>query len=636
MNPIDSALVPADGPGDAMATQVLEAIDQGFAIFDAEDRLIVANRVYRETFPAVAESIAPGVAFETLIRLAAERGQNVEALSDPESWVQTRLAIHRAASGVYEHKFSDGRWIQVRERRTPLGHTIGTYTDVTSLMRRTEEAAHHLAVLEGVMHSIPQGVIVYSPQRRVQMRNRQATQLLGCSVDHGDALEALRSSLGPDPIDAIVRWFSAGEGRELAPMEFSPRPGVLALARANFMTTGGFVLTVGDVTELREASRMAHQAQKLAALGELAGGVAHQFNNLLTSIGGFARMALRSPDDADSVKECLEEVIGATQQAADMTRQMLSFSRKENFEERVVVAAGLVKSLVRMVRPLLPETVQLTIDIDDETSCVKVEATQMSQALMNLILNSRDALPQGGRIHLRVCPGRAPDASDAHPWIVFSVTDNGTGIAEQDLSRIFDPFFTTKAPGQGTGLGLSVVHGIVRRAGGQVTVRSMKGAGTTFSLHLPVAGGQPDAEPAPDAAAPSGEGRTVMVLEDEPAVRRLVVKTLQAQGYRVVVAGDPAAAMRAFSRRGPTPDLLLTDVVLPGRSGPEVATELLQSHPSLKVVFMSGYVSPEIQDLGLIGEHAQVISKPFAPEALCRVIGSVLRSEPHAREEAAT
>lgn len=761
------AAAPPAEPRKLKARDVLEAIDQGFAIFDENDNLVVANQTYKQIFTSIVDKIVPGTPFETLIRTAAERHQNIEALTDPEAWVQGRLAKHRAAAGVYEHKFSDGRWIQVRERKTAVGQTIGTYTDVTSLIRRTEElaeardrleavsrrmkgiieassdwiwssnadgqvscelqisrgnddfdpaphiaaalrsliaaeqkrtaaagdgtsavtlrgvihpvsladgralflkingkavltdlgvlegyigtasdetekitiqqeAAHHTAVLEGVLDSIPQGVVVFSPDQTTVMSNRQATEILGTAIRDGDPIEALEPCAGKDVVQKLRRWAAAGNGLEMETAEFqTPAESTVAM-RASFKRTNGFVVTFTDVTEQRKAATLTHQSQKLMALGELTGGVAHEFNNLLTSIGGFSRMAKQHADNAETVTECLEEVVAAADRAADLTRQMLTFSRKDHFEEKTVVAADIARSLGKMMKPLLPETVEFVTEIDDDTTCVKVDVAQVSQAVMNLILNARDAMPNGGGVVLRVRKGAGPDGSDPGKWMIFSVADDGTGIDEQTLPRIFDPFFTTKEQGKGTGLGLSVVHGIVQRCGGTITVESLVGVGTTFLIFLPVAGGEADAVPAPEEMpAPTSRGETILVVEDEPGVRRLVVKTLEAQGYRVLVAADHASAADALAASDDPPALLLTDVVLPGKSGPEIAAELRERFAGIKVLFMSGYIAPGIENLGLISDDETVLSKPFAPETLCQAVSDMLSGAEHTHTEPA-
>jgi two-component system, cell cycle sensor histidine kinase and response regulator CckA len=252
---------------------------------------------------------------------------------------------------------------------------------------------------------------------------------------------------------------------------------------------------------------------------------------------------------------------------------------------------------------------------------------------MNLILNARDAMPRGGDVALRLGRGAGPAGAEPGRWLLLTVADQGTGIDAATLPRIFDPFFTTKEQGKGTGLGLSVVHGVVKRAGGTISVDSVLGRGTTFSLHLPLVQEALDTAGAPQAeSAAAGRGQTIVVVEDEPGVRRLVEKTLRLQGYDVHVAGnhDELGPLLAQIAR---PALLLTDVVLPGKSGPEIAIDLRQRFPGLKVLFMSGYVAPGIQTLGLMDPHAKLLSKPFAPETLCRAVGEELVDSP-AREAA--
>jgi signal transduction histidine kinase/CheY-like chemotaxis protein len=739
-----------------IAADVLDAIDQGFALFDENDRLLVANAAYREIFAGIADIIQPGVPFETLVCVAAQRHQNLEAIQDPQGWIQGRLAKHRAAAGVYEHKFSDGRWIQVRERRTALGHFLCTYTDVTSLILRTEELAtardalsavsrrmkamieassdwvwssnayglvncelqvagsqhgfdpsrhieaalqtamhvstgdvqtlevataarftvpvpvhlpdgstrflkisgkairddqglmegfvgtatdetekinsqrdaeHRAAVLQAVLHSIATGVVVFSSDGFVVMCNPRAQVMLGLPIKCGDTLAKFQDSLGAAWVDKLVLWSAQRQATDIACDEVETPTGTVLTSRANFMATGGFVIAFADVTEQRRAIMTSHQSQKLIALGELAGGVAHEFNNLLTAISGFAHMARQSVHKPETAVDCLNEVIGATEHAAALTRQMLTFSRRDRFEEKTVVGADIVRSLVKLIQPLLPETVSLRVLFDDATSRIKVDVAQVSQAVMNLILNARDSMPQGGAIELRVGLGTPADEAKAGRWLVFTVADEGSGIDEANLPRIFDPFFTTKAQGQGTGLGLSVTHGVVRRSGGTIKVESRLGVGTTFSLHLPVAEDDrtPNAPtPASKAVASHGDGRRVMLVEDEPAVRRFVQQTLRAQGYQVQVAGSWAEVVPWLAASAPQFDLLLSDMVLPGKCGPEIAAEVRGRFPTVHVLFMSGYVTPDIQQLGLLDQATPMLNKPFTPEALCQAVAQAL------------
>jgi CheY-like chemotaxis protein/two-component sensor histidine kinase len=329
------------------------------------------------------------------------------------------------------------------------------------------------------------------------------------------------------------------------------------------------------------------------------------------------------------VTDCLNEVIGASDLAANLTSQMLTFGRKDCFEAKTVVGADIVRSLVTLIQPLLPETIALRVLIDDANTRIKVDAAQVTQAVMNLVLNARDSMPAGGTVELRVTLGSNAEGTQPGQWLVYSVADEGTGIDEETLPRIFEPFFTKKAQGQGTGLGLSVTHGVVQRSGGAITVKSRLGVGSTFSLYLPIAiDDQAPDEPSPPIgpATHRGDGYNVMVVEDEPAVRRFVQRTLQAQGYHVRVAAS-YTEMSQWLMDGAEPvDLLLTDVVLPGKSGPELATEMRQRFPEVQVLFMSGYVTPDIQQLDLIQKNAAVMKKPFTPAALCRAVSQALAS----------
>jgi two-component system, cell cycle sensor histidine kinase and response regulator CckA len=592
----------------------IEALEEGFALFDAEDRLVMVNSRYRAMFSTITEVIKPGTPFERLIRVAAERGQNLETLEAPERWIEERLRIHRAAEGVFEHHFSDGRWIMVTERKTADGCTIGTYSDITALKRREEQ-------LRAIVDNIADAILVLDSALNISALNRSARAMLSAeSDDPAPAIERLKSFI-------LGHWPARSASRAPEPivLEHKAETGKIIEMRPSLMADGGWVVTFADITERKAEAERLHQSQKLEALGHLAGGVAHEFNNLLTAIGGFAKMAVRRPEVSGFVRDCLEEIMAASDRAADLTRQMLTFGRKQQFITRRIDPAETVRGLDRMLRTLVPETVELVFEIEDGAA-VEADPSQLSQAVLNLVLNARDAMPEGGRIIVGTKRMKAPATPAAaekglagRDAVVIYVRDTGTGISRDVIPHIFEPFFTTKEQGKGTGLGLSVVYSIIERSGGIIDLSTDLGRGTAFSIYLPLAGGAAGAEPQAEAWL-RGKAERIFVAEDEPGVLNLAFAALTQSGFRCFKAVDGAEAMRMIEGMRHPPDLLLTDIVMPGMSGFELASRIKERFPEIKIVYMSGYAARAQH----AGPAAPVLGKPFSPEELVATVRAVL------------
>ncbi|HUK60923.1 MAG TPA: PAS-domain containing protein [Stellaceae bacterium] len=444
--------------------EAVEALEEGFVLFDRYDQLVLCNGRYRTIFSAIADLIAPGATFEMLVRAVVARGWSIEQESRDEAWIAQRLAAHRAGSGVYEYLMSDGRWILARERKT---------------------------------------------------------------------------------------------------------------------ADGGCVVTFADITERKAAAERQRQSQKLEALGYLAGGVAHEFNNLLTAIGGFAKMALRRLGQADYVRECLDDIIASSDRAAHLTRQLLAFGRKQPLDAEIVRAADIVRGLDRMLRTLVPETIELVLDIADDDAAIAVDPNEVSQAVLNLAINARDAMPYGGRLvvgtGIVTAPARPATVEKGLAGVrcasIF-VRDTGSGMSGAVLAHIFEPFFTTKEQGKGTGLGLPAVLSIVERSGGAVDVETEAGRGTIFSILLPLATGAPE-------ALRTQPHRNVLIVIAEPELRNLAYAALTEHGFQCARAAERDEALAILARTGAPPDLLLASSAVPDKR-PDLAAELMVRFPLLK------------------------------------------------------
>jgi nitrogen-specific signal transduction histidine kinase len=394
-------------------------------------------------------------------------------------------------------------------------------------------------------------------------------------------------------------------------------------------TLRGFTLVSRDITEQMRIAEERMQSQKLEVIGRLAGSVAHDFNNLLTIVSGFTDLLLQSMGSDETNRLYLDEITKAANQAASLTQQLLAFGRRQLLQPRVVDINDIVVTMETMLRRLMGENIELSIRLEASPGSIRADAVQIQQAILNLVINARDAMPKGGRISITT--GNVQDAaavgSEAPPGQMVSlvVEDTGEGMDAQTLDRIFEPFFTTKDVGKGSGLGLATVDGIVAQSGGRIRVTSAPNEGTTFTILLPSTSDLPLGASAaePPTASPTGS-ETVLLAEDEPALRRLSRRVLAQFGYTVLEAPDGEEALRlAEAYHGPI-HLVLTDVVMPRLNGRDLAERVLVRHPEAKILFMSGYTDDAVVQHGVLTQEVTLLRKPFTPYALAARVRDVL------------
>jgi PAS domain S-box-containing protein len=459
---------------------------------------------------------------------------------------------------------------------------------------------------------------------------------------------ALAELVHPDDRAAAAKAFrrSAASGNPAQSVfRFGPPEGPWRWLEANgktYRNAGGEirrVLVARDVTDRKrdelQRARLEDQlrhSQKMEAVGRLAGGVAHDFNNLLTAISGYAHLVLDKLASDHRAWSDVEEIRDAAERAAGLTRQLLAFSRRQLLQPRILDLRGVLADLQKMLRRIIGEDIRLTTRLGPEPARVHADRGQLEQVILNLAVNARDAMPEGGiltletahvvldagyaRTHLGVKPGR---------YVLLAVSDSGCGMDDEVRRHAFEPFFTTKEEGKGTGLGLSTVYGIVQQSGGTIWVYSEAGHGTTFKIYLPLveADGEPTPPPPPAPAELAGHG-TILVVEDEPAVRRLAARILRDHGYAVLEAEDPDAARRLFAEHGPGIDLVVTDVVMPGSLGPALVAELRASRPELPALYTSGYTEGAVFERDVLEPGAPFLQKPFMPDDFARAVAELL------------
>jgi len=422
--------------------------------------------------------------------------------------------------------------------------------------------------------------------------------------------------------DGGIRWIRAREF-------------IISKADGEIYRTTGIA---SDITDLKAAEKtqagledQLRQAQKMEAVGRLAGGVAHDFNNLLSVILGYGNLLLMDPDRRDADRKGLEEICKAAERAGGLTRQLLAFSRKQVLVPEIFDLRDSVQDIAKMLGRLIGEDVELSLSFAKEACRVRADRGQIDQVITNLAVNSRDAMPQGGKltVEVRHADFTEPMVHDRAriepgPYVLLAVSDSGVGMNAETQSHVFEPFYTTKGPGEGTGLGLATVYGIVKQSGGYIWLYSEPGEGTTFKIYLPRTEGQAGtAVPVQGASLPGGS-ETILLVEDDEAVRGLAQLILEERGYRVLAASGGEEAERLVAGwEGPI-HLLLSDVIMPGMNGREVADRLCPRRPEMRTIFMSGYTGDAVLRRGIVAEDSDFIQKPFTPTILAVKVRQVL------------
>jgi signal transduction histidine kinase len=455
--------------------------------------------------------------------------------------------------------------------------------------------------------------------REALRQTAYAAVLLDLHLPDSDGLDALRVLLDDGASSAII-VFTARDDSATA-LE------ALHLGAQDYLFKGRVDATLILRSLLYSVNRHRAEAQlrrahQMEALGRLAGSVAHDFNNLLTIVIGNAEALERGLIPPAEVHAAISEVREAAQRAAQLTQRLLAVGRQQQLRPAVVDLAGVVRDLEPVLRRLVGSHVTLSVVAEPGLGHVRVDPTQVEQLLLNLVLNAREAVPSGGRVDIAVGPVEPRDDAHWHPrprpgrYLGLSVRDDGSGIAPEVLARLYDPFVSTKAAGPGSGLGLSIVFGIVQQSEGAIRCETALGRGTTFTVAFPMASIEvPAPAPVPDPHLPAG-GEVILLVDDEALVRALTRRVLERHGYIVIEAATGEQALARFDADGPDVDLVLTDIVMPGLRGPELVQELERRRPGLPILFMSGYADDELMRRGALPERARLLKKPFTQDEL--------------------
>ncbi|HMR65769.1 MAG TPA: response regulator [Anaerolineae bacterium] len=560
---------------------------------------------------------------------------------------QVEAALTRARDEL-ESRVAE-RTAELSAANAELRSQIEQRQKTDSALRQQEELYHDL------YDHAPSAYLTMGPDYRISQANQRATEFLGypqAELLGRNIFELLADTpAGRGKGKRLFQTLSAEQwirDEEIEVKRAGRQTGWGSLTVRPFLDTAGKLtesrLMLIDVTErkqaqlaLQQSEEQLRQAQKLESIGRLAGGVAHDFNNLLTAMMAHTGLALRLLSPDDPVRTNIQEIRKTADQAADLTRQLLAFARKQVVQPQIISLNQLILNIDKMLRRLIGENIELITLPVANAGRVKADPGQIEQVLINLVINARDAMPNGGTLTIETANvsldqtyARRYAEVTAGEYVMLAVTDTGVGLPEEIKEHIFEPFFTTKEVGKGTGLGLAMVFGIIKQAGGHIAVYSEVGHGTSFKVYLPRLPEETGAEATRplDVLAPNDLPRgneTVLLVEDEPAVRLAAAQLLTEQGYRVIEAANGEEALQlAENQRQPSIDLLLTDIVMPKLGGPQIVEPIRAMQPGIKVLFISGYPNQAVDQKGVLVGNVAFLAKPFTPDRLAYKVREVL------------
>ena len=590
-------------------------------------------------------------------------GSGVFDLTHPDDVAENRRLYEEVVAGrlpsfQLEMRYlrRDGKFIwgrltvsPVRDASDRMVFVIGLVEDITArreaeeqLQRQTQALAESMVAARAILDAAVDGIVTIDERGIVESANPAAERLFGYTAAEmvGNNVKMLMPSPYRDEHDGYLQSYRAtghrkiiGIGREVTAQRKDGTVFPIDLGVAEVRQGGRrfFMGTIKDLTARKQLEEQLLHAQKMEAIGRLAGGVAHDFNNLLASITGYSEV-LVDKLEGSALRHAAQQIYRSAERGAALTRQLLAFSRRQELETELVDLNAVLLDLQDMMARLLGERVELVYRLGESLSPLLADRGQLHQVLLNLVVNARDALDDGGRIVISTenvdLEGellRHGSAIPAGRWVCLSVADDGCGMSEKVRQRVFEPFFTTKEPGKGTGLGLSTVYGIVQQSGGGVLLESEPGVGTTFEVYLPRAEGHVDRPAAPEAeGAPKGGSETVLLVEDDETFRELLGDLLTGAGYRVLTAADGRQALALGEAQNGTLDLLISDLVMPGMRGTELARQLAAGAPGMRVILMSGY--SEIEEGASAADElgALFLQKPFSTRELLRSVRRLL------------
>jgi PAS domain S-box-containing protein len=566
----------------------------------------------------------------------------------PEHFAESTRILKDKGSATFElrdrTKTGELRDVLVSVSRLILNGRIMSQSvvkDITELKRMEDALRQSEKKYRTLFEASKDTILISDTTGRILDVNQSGVELFGYTKEEFLLLDPVKLYCNPEDRDRLWQKLLHEGFVNDYEVEMSSRDGdkiIIHLAVSIIRDDEGNIFghrgIARDVTERRKLEQQLMQAQKMESIGLLAGGVAHDFNNLLTAISGFGHIVRECiPADDELSLESIDQVLIASERAAELTRSLLAFSRKQVINPKPVLIETIIGNAGKLIQRVIGEDIEFSTTFCDKEMLVMADVGQLEQVLMNLAINARDAMPNGGCLHISTCEEVVQNGSEARydlpapgRYAVVSVSDTGSGIDEKSLGRIFEPFFTTKEVGKGTGLGLAMSYGAVKQHNGSILVKSEAGNGTTFSIYLPLIKNRLQDEKKNHAAAsPAFQGsETLLIAEDEEIVRKYMEKILLKAGYKVIAAADGEDAIEKFRQNREAICLILSDVIMPKKNGREILEEVRQEKSGLKVIFISGYTANVMKEKGIIEGDSDIITKPFVKDELLRKVREVL------------
>ncbi|MFO1026302.1 MAG: PAS-domain containing protein [Acetobacteraceae bacterium] len=629
---------------EAMLRDALDSLSESVVICDEHDRVIMVNEAYRLRYPADDSATPNGRTFEQVMRDSMAAGEGTDR-AGREAWLAERMHRHRTAAGEFERLLPDGTWVWITERRMRNGGTVTLHVDI-SRMKETEIALRHSEErLDLAQAAAGIGTWEYNLATHRWFWSKEMYRVHGLDpVCSEPATSAGIAAVHPGDLDKAQAWLKAlCAGIECEPLEERiTRPdGAQRLLRLHgrAVTDGTrnvsrIVGTCQDITDRQQIEQQLVQAQKMEAIGNLTGGMAHDFNNVLSIVINNLELAELSLDPESPPREWIKDALEAALRGADLTQRLLAFARRQALTYEPLDLNEVVSNLQRLLSRVLGEDILMSIDLASDVWPIVSDRAQIEASITNLAMNARDAMPRGGNLHIstanRWLDGTQAATAKPGEYVMVTVADTGSGMSQEVVSHIFEPFFTTKGREGGTGLGLSMVFGFINQSNGHIAVESQPGAGTCISLFLPRARSGAGAAAAPErdraaSGAPGGQ-EIVLVVEDNALLRRVVAREVASLGYRTLEAAEAAAALSILETEHA--DLLFTDIVMPGgMDGFDLAREVKRRWPRMHILLTSGFAGRPTESR-LQGLHiaSGILRKPYRREELASRIRAALAS----------
>ena len=638
-----TSLNPTTSGPDSRHQLLLDQNVAGFYRTTADGRVLACNSTFARMLGYASREEVLGCQAQQFYFSVEERDQFLKDLQREGSLVNSELRLRR----------KDGSPIWVFENVVATCDEQGNVTLIEGTMvddsahKHAEDAARDSQErLQSIIASAMDAIITVDEKQQIVVFNKAAEEIFRCS-----AVDVIGKSIDrflPESLREIHRQHVFGFGQTGVSNRSMYAPRTIVAVRSNgeefpveasisqirTSTENLYTVILRDISVRKRTEEQLRQAQKMEAVGQLAGGVAHEFNNYLAIIMGYTELLERETVGNDSLRMSLSEIKDASQKVASLTRQLLAFSRKQVIEPREVDLNSTVWETHKLLRRLIPVTIDLIPKLQDDVGKVKADPAQVQQILINLVLNARDSMPDGGKIFIEteevdLDPEYASRQLDVQPgrYVMLSVADTGIGMDHETLSHIFEPFFTTKEEGKGTGLGLSTTYGIVKQSGGHLTVASVPGKGSTFRIYLPKLS-DCGAIPQPSKAQSSQPRRqTVLVVEDEGALRKLMTKVLERAGFQVVEAKDGEQAVEICKSGAEPLDMVVSDLAMPRLNGLQLKEVVAGLRPKLKFLLISGYAEDVVEDPTILRTDTNFLEKPFLPDELILKVREILQGK---------